>query len=210
MSQYILPHASLPPLKKRKRATASTDKLHITLTSPRNPPLSINTDQSASISVLELKNIVSEDASIPVNKIKVLYGKKPVHDAKTLQELLGDESPDAVEMGLLIMGGAASVVPREPKEPKAAEAPGTDGGPKMNIDERPETSQEKAKDRDTEMRDADDGCLPSTAVGVHGKEVLNTPEFWDDLKGFLQQRLEDEHLGHGVCDRFKQSLVGGI
>lgn len=160
---------------------------------------------------MELKNIVSEDASIPVAKIKVLYGKKPVHDAKTLQELLGDESPDAVELGLMIMGGAASVIPRKLKEPKAAGAPGNDEEPKMNIDERPEFAPEKAKDREVEMRDANyDGCLQSTAVGVHGKDAINTPEFWDDLKGFLQQRLRDEHLGHEVCDRFKQSLVGGI
>lgn len=174
--------------------------MHITLTSPRNPPLSINTDQPASISVLELKNLVSEDASIPIAKIKVLYGKKPVHDAKTLSELLGDEQPDTVELGLMVMGGAASVVAREPKA--ATEA-------KPNIDERPETSAEKAKEKDIDMTDVD-SCLPSTAVGVHGKEALNTPEFWDDLKGFLQQRLKDEHLGHEVADRFKQSLVGGI
>lgn len=144
-------------------------------------------------------------------KIKVLYGKKPVGDAKTLQELLGDEQPDQVELGLMIMGGAASVVPREPKEKNSAGGPGSGNGPKMSIDERLETSDEKAHERDVQMRDAnDDGCLPSTAVGVHGKEALITPEFWDDLKGFLQQRLRDEHLGHEVADRFKQSLVGGI
>lgn len=196
-------------MKKRKRATASTDKFHITLTSPRNPPLSINTDQPTSISILELKNIVSEDASIPVAKIKVLYGKKPVHDAKTLSELLGDEQPDTVELGLMIMGGAASVVAREPKERNNAGAPESGDTPPPNIDERPETSAEKAKERDIDMTDVD-SCLPSTAVGVHGKEALNTPEFWDDLKGFLQQRLKDEHLGHEVADRFKQSLVGGV
>lgn len=196
--QYILSHSSLPPLKKRKRATASTDKVHITLTSPRNPPLSINVDQPASISVLELKNIVSEDASIPVAKIKVLYGKKPVHDAKTLFELLGDEQPESVELGLMIMGGAASVVPREPKS--VAE-------PKPNIDERPETQEER--EREIEMKDVEED-LPSAAVGMHGKDALNAPEFWDDLKGFLTQRLKDEKLGHEVADRFKQSLVGGI
>ena len=67
-------------------------------------------------------------------KIKVLFSKKPVGDAKTLSELLGDESPESVELGLMIMGGAGSVVPREPKVPAE---------PIPNVDERPETQEER-------------------------------------------------------------------
>lgn len=144
---------------------------------------------------------MSEDASIPVLKIKVLFNKKPVHDAKTLSELLGDETPEKVELGLMIMGGAASIIPRAEKF-KVAE-------PKPNVDERPETQAERAHDREIEMKDVE--CtLPSAAIGVHGKDALNTPEFWDDLKGFLTQRLRDERLGVEVAEKFKQNLVGGV
>lgn len=187
------------------------------MTSPRNPPLSISVSQPPSISVLELKNLVSEDASIPVSKIKILFNKKPVADAKTLGELLGDETPEKVELGLMIMGGAASIVSKAPKatgEPKSAGAPGTDNAPTPNIDERPSTATEKAHDREIEMKDAETADsatnIPSTAIGMHGRDALMTPEFWDDLKGFLVQRLKDEKLGNDIGERFRQNLVGGV
>jgi len=122
--------------------------------------------QSARLSVLELKNEVSSQASIPVEKIKVLYNKKPVGDAKVVSELVGEDDV-GVEFGLMVIGGAASVV-------------------------------KKAEEVKEEI-------LPSTAVGVHGKDVLQMEEFWTDLTGFLTQRLRDEAEGEKLAGLFRRA-----
>jgi len=39
-----------------------------------------------------------------------------------------------------------------------------------------------------------------------GEEVLKTDAFWDDLKGFLTQRLKDEGEGERVWGVFKGAI----
>lgn len=167
ISQYILPKNPKPLAKRRKLSPGAERSLDITLRSARNPPLEIVLKaQSARLSVLELKNEVSRQASIPVEKIKVLYNKKPVGDAKVVSELVGEDDV-GVEFGLMVMGGAASVV-RKVEEVK-------------------------------------EEVLPSTAVGVHGKDVLQMEEFWTDLKGFLTQRVRDEEEGEKLAGLFRKA-----
>lgn len=46
-------------------------------------------------------------------------------------------------------------------------------------------------------------------VGMgEGKSVLQTEEFWSDLKGFLVQRLKDEQEGERVAGVFRKALEG--
>jgi hypothetical protein len=47
---------------------------------------------------------------------------------------------------------------------------------------------------------------PSVAVGLSGKDMLGTDEFWDDLKGFLVQRLKDEDEGERLAKVFKKTV----
>ena len=54
---------------------------------------------------------------------------------------------------------------------------------------------------DTEMADAE---VP-IAQGPSGEEVLAKEEFWDDLKGWLLQRLRDERKAAEVFEKFKGS-----
>lgn len=44
------------------------------------------------------------------------------------------------------------------------------------------------------------------AAGISGKEVLETEEFWGDLKGFLVQRLKDEKEGERLWSLFKSTV----
>lgn len=165
--QFILPKNPKPLPKRQKLSPGSERALTITLRSARNPPLEIVLkQQSPLLSILELKHEVAQQASIPVEKIKVLHKKKPVGDAKVVRELVGAEDAE-VEFAIMVMGGAASVVRRE-KEEK---------------DER----------------------LPSTAVGASGKEVLQTEQFWADLRGFLTQRLKDEAEGERMAGLFREA-----
>lgn len=43
------------------------------------------------------------------------------------------------------------------------------------------------------------------AQGPSGSEVLKSAEFWDDLKGFLQQRLRDEGEATKLASLFRNS-----
>lgn len=83
--------------------------MSITLRSSRSPPIEVALkQQSPLLSVLDLKTEVSAQANIPVDKIKILHRRKPVGDAKVVEELLGEEDTE-VEFGIMVIGGAASV-----------------------------------------------------------------------------------------------------
>jgi len=58
---------------------------------------------------------VSGQTRIPAEKIKILHKKKLVADSKVLKDLISDENA-AVELSVMVMGGAAAV------QPEASEA----------------------------------------------------------------------------------------
>jgi len=43
------------------------------------------------------------------------------------------------------------------------------------------------------------------AQGISGKEVLSTEEFWEDLRGFLTQRLKHQGEGEKTLDVFRRA-----
>ncbi|KAI0125005.1 cell-cycle control medial ring component [Xylariales sp. AK1849] len=156
-SAYTLPKMPRAMTKRSTQASApGTERsLTVSLKSLRNPPLDIKlTSQALNTSILDLKNAVSEETSIPADKIKLLHKKKPVVDSKVLKDLVG-EGEGVVEFSVMVMGGAAAVVKKEEEG----------------------TTAEAQKD---------------VAQGTSGSEVLETGEFWNDLKGFLLQRIRDE------------------
>ena len=150
--------------KRQKLAPGQERSLTVTLKSLRNPPIDIILrSQSLLTSVLDLKKSISTQASVPMDKIKILHKKKPVGDAKVLKDIIGDQDT-SVEFSVIIMGGAASV--------------------KM-----------------------DDG-ISSAEIGSSGAQLLETEEFWTDLKGFLAQRLKDQGDGERVFQVFKNAWYG--
>lgn len=111
--QHILPKM---PKKMSKPTTPSTPAttLTITLKSLRNPPLDISLPpQDPTTSIHALKSHVESTSGIPASKLRILYKKKPVPDSKILRELLSDEDVaagvDALELGVMVLGGAASI-----------------------------------------------------------------------------------------------------
>lgn len=118
------------PKKMSKPTIPSTPatSLTITLKSLRNPPLDISLPpQDLTTSIHDLKSHVETASGIPASKLRILYKKKPVPDSKILKELLSDEDTaagvDALEMGVMVLGGAASVRAPVP----APEAAGVEG-----------------------------------------------------------------------------------
>jgi len=162
--QFILPKMARPMAKRQKLAPGQERSLNISLKSLRNPPLDVLLRSLSPLtSILELKTEVSNQASIPIEKIRILYKKKPVGDAKVLKDLVGDDDT-SVEFSVMVIGGAAST----------------------------QRVNEKA----------------TVAQGPSGTDVLSTEEFWQDLKGFLTQRLKDQVEGERVHGMFRTAWEG--
>ncbi|KAF2004384.1 hypothetical protein P154DRAFT_426787 [Amniculicola lignicola CBS 123094] len=178
---FILPR--LPHRQHPARPTPKPSATQIASETPSNPTLSITLKPTkptaptvplpaiipAQTSIYDLKTAYATSTSIPSSKIKILYKKKPVPDSKTVAEVIG---PDAdagsdVEFSVMVMGGATAG--STPVASPPAVAP---------------SEAEKGLAGAT-------GAGPA-AQGPSGKSVVDTAEFWDDLKGFMVQRIRDE------------------
>ncbi|KAK4205625.1 cell-cycle control medial ring component [Triangularia verruculosa] len=190
---YTIPqHPSQKPFRRSTTlpsSSSSSDTITVKATSPRNPPLSITLPsplQITTTSILDIKNQISTQTGIPLPKIKLLHQKKPAQDSKTLKDILaGDNTKDELEFGLMIIGGAASV-PAQPPPQQQQQQEEKPEPEKMEIDQQPEQTN------------------PVAAPGqISGRDVLTTEEFWDDLGGFLEQRVKDEGVAREAVEKFK-------
>ncbi|KAK4043585.1 cell-cycle control medial ring component [Parachaetomium inaequale] len=175
----------------------SDPALTITLRSPRNPAfdLTLASGITTSTSLAEIKERVAHETSIPLDKIKLLFGKKPVADSKLLREVLG-LSPAAVienggvqggvELGVMVLaGGAASF--------------------KMREQSQTQTVEEKKKGEEVQEKEEVEAPV---AQGLSGKGVLETGQFWEDLRGYLQQRVRDEGVAGEAVGVFRGAWEG--
>jgi len=171
--------ASPAPGGTPSSAPAAGDAVTVKIRSMRNPPLDLTLPTPQPIhttSVLEVKNAVSTGTGIPLDKIKLLYAKKPAADSKTLKDLLAGADATEIEFSVMIMGGAATLA-------AAAEA--------------------KAAGQKRPASEAVAETEAPVAQGLSGTPVLETEQFWEDLKGFLQQRIRDEKAAEVLLGRFR-------
>ncbi|PYH65035.1 uncharacterized protein BO88DRAFT_349798 [Aspergillus vadensis CBS 113365] len=179
------PHPEMPKKVQRTQAPGSSKSITVHVKSARNPAFEFTLPNApiTTTSVQDLKDAVQErvvdaqDGKVSLEKIKILYKRKPV-TGKTIAELLADEPEmlaggKEVEFGVMIMGGAKVVEGGEGDGNAAAAAAGAAGG------------------------------APKAAVGPSGEEVLRTEAFWDDLQGFLEQRLKDSEEARRLRGVFK-------
>ena len=106
-----------------------------------------------------------------------MYKKKPVVDSKTVAEVIGQDAGGDVEFSVMVLGGA------------------TAGG-------TPVQSPPAVAPSEAEKGLAGQGAGPA-AQGPSGKDVVAGPEFWDDLRGFVLQRIRDEKEGERLVGVFK-------
>ena len=99
-------------------------------------------------------------------------------DSKTVAEVVGSDAGSEVEFSVMVMGGAAAAAASPVQSPPAV-APG----------------------------EADKGlgsqATAPVAQGPSGKEVVAGDQFWEDLKGFVVQRIRDEREGERLVGVFK-------
>ncbi|KAL8712735.1 MAG: hypothetical protein Q9220_002943 [cf. Caloplaca sp. 1 TL-2023] len=186
-SPTMIPPSSTPnapATSTSPSADASSDTqqqqqtINLTLKSPRNPPLSLSLpSQPASTSIFELKQKVAQELQREgTDGIKILYQRKPVSDAKTISEVVGSSSEGDVSITEVEFGVMVM------------------GGGAAKKDEV----------GDVKMSEGGGGEVQPAAQGASGEEVMGSSAFWDDLKGWLMQRVRDEEVAGEVWGLFKR------
>ncbi|KAL4864538.1 hypothetical protein BDV12DRAFT_176105 [Aspergillus spectabilis] len=213
---YLLPrlsprHPSLPKPSTKAPTSAnpgSSKSITVSLKSARNPVLNITLPNAslATTTISDLKDSVREriadtnsGGKVSLEKIKILYKRKPVTgNGKTVKEVVadtGDEGAELlsggkeVEFGVMVMGGAR-VVEADGDEMSQSER-GEEGGG-VPLGESVGGGETTAK----------------AAIGPSGYELLQTVEFWDDLQGYLGQRLKDEDVARRLRGVFREAWAG--
>ncbi|KAF2474138.1 uncharacterized protein BDR25DRAFT_301610 [Lindgomyces ingoldianus] len=177
---FVLPRLPHPPHPQRPKpnpttatasnasASTSTSQLTISITLKplklTSPTVPLSSISPTTTSIYDLKQAYSTSTSLPLSKIKLLYKKKPVPDSKTVAEVIGPDAGDVgvVEFGVMVMGGATPVASPPAVAPPTEEEKGLGVGRGLAAQE------------------------PS------GKSVVESEEFWGDLRGFVLQRIRDE------------------
>ncbi|KAL4952750.1 cell-cycle control medial ring component [Aspergillus filifer] len=204
---YTLPRnlPSRPSMAKKSRLETTTNanpgsakSISITLKSARNPVLEFTLPNApiSTTSVADLKDAVRErivetgsNNKVSTEKIKILFKRKPVSgNAKTVSEVVSDAGGEgllsgggSVEFGVMVMGGA-------------------------RVADASEKSQEGAN---AERKVSEVGeTTAKAAVGLSGEDVLQTEQFWEDLQGYLEQRLKDEEVAKRMRGLFKGAWEG--
>lgn len=215
------PPKSTPSAAPAPGSESAVPTITLVLKSGRNPNMTLTIPSVSPLSTSihgvkeQIQSYLGGPSVVHLDKIKVLLNKKPVPPSKkTVADALDGSGVDIrqgqVEMGVMVMGGAPDPPPQEympptldaaltaaasvsapPSEKAAMEAedikvvlPGasastTGPGPMEGVVE-------------TNVSTTD---APPPAVqpgGASGASVLETPDFWDDLQGFLAQRIRSE------------------
>lgn len=136
---------------------------------------------ASTTSIYDLKTAYTTSTSIPSSKIKILYKKKPVADSKTVAEVIGQDTASEVEFSVMVMGSA--VAGATPAATPPAVAPSEDENELAGVGE----------------------TVGSVAQGPSGKEVVASDVFWEDLRGFVVQRIKDEKEGGRLIAVFRKA-----
>jgi ubiquitin-like protein 4 len=175
------------------------------------------TDLASSTLVSDLKSQVHTylggSSVVEISKIKILSQRKPIPPSKkTLGEVLSD-STDAgkkdVEFGVMVMGGAPDPPPSAPTTLFAASQQQASGP----------VSEDAAREAASKIpaRASDDQSTSTPMDGVEKsksppavqpgdaivKIVLATDGFWEDLQGFMEQRLKDSDQASKLSGIFR-------
>ncbi|KAJ5272316.1 hypothetical protein N7478_007441 [Penicillium angulare] len=191
------PHPEMPKKVQQTQAPGSSKSITVKVKSSRNPELEFPLPNVpiSTTSVQDLRDAVKQritDAAgnpVALEKIKILYRRKPVSGTgKTLAEILADEPEmlvggKEIEFGVMVLGGAKAI--------DVAEA-------------LPVTTTDEEVVRESQT------SSPKAAVGPNGPEVVKTEEFWNDLQGFLEQRLKDEQEAKRLRVLFKEAWSSSL
>ncbi|KAJ9661622.1 hypothetical protein H2198_001798 [Neophaeococcomyces mojaviensis] len=197
-------------------AAATTNTINITLKSLRNPTMTyILSSTPPTTTIASIKQQVYDylggSAVVPsVDKIKILHNKKPVPASKaTVADVVDDASNKELELGVMVIGGA----PDPPSQTTAVKArPPEPAGPgSENAIVEAETGVNPADTASETMMEGvqtTGGKSESEPVQPgeeSGMDVLRTTEFWNDLEGFLAQRIRSQADAARLREMFERA-----
>jgi len=165
-------------------SSTSTTAFTITLKPLRGTPVTI-TNQTPDASIYDVKAACAAQAGYLPEKVKVLWERKPVSESKTVREVVGEAAKEGaeVEMGVMFVG--------QPTEKAGGAA---------EKDKEKEVETAPAVEEDDVWHEA-----PVAPGQEHGKAVLESDSFWQDLHGFVLQRIKDEAVTKELLAGFKKS-----
>ncbi|KAI5285213.1 hypothetical protein KEM54_000748 [Ascosphaera aggregata] len=192
---YVLPRLDeqlyKPLLKKHNVAPppGATKSVNIHLKSTRNPKLEFSLDNVdiTNVSISDLKGevqsrIEKDGAQVPMDKIKVLWKRKPV-SGKTVSDAVGDEATSlvqnggSIEFGIMVLCGATVV-------DKAAPGPSRKKITSSHVVVAADAGdvRKEQKPDDIEMKGIGQPSEPSLPQELD-------ESFWTELDSFLRTRL---------------------
>ncbi|KAL1957112.1 hypothetical protein VTO42DRAFT_6370 [Malbranchea cinnamomea] len=208
-------HPPMPKRVKTAEVPGASKSVTIHLKSARNPVLDVTLDKAplSSTTIQDLKEAVqarikptngdSGSAKVPLDKIKILWKKKPVQ-GKTVAEALADETAllgggGHAEFGVMVLGGATALSAEEIQAAEAAAAADTTPSRGLATQRPPESGTQ-----DVEMKDA--SVAPEQTPSARSvDEVLGQPAFWDDLQDFLRAKVQDEQEAARLKSLFRSA-----
>jgi len=143
---------------------------------------------------------------VNAEKIKVLLNKKPIPASKkTVAEALeGSEVSGEVELGVMVMGGAPDPPPQA-QPPQSLDAIIDASSASAPESEKAAVEAEQNKHQVTPMEGVETTKDPVQPGEVSGADVLETTEFWNDLQGFLEQRIRSSEEAVKLRGTFERS-----
>ncbi|KAL9621476.1 MAG: hypothetical protein Q9160_004119 [Pyrenula sp. 1 TL-2023] len=196
-SSSTVPPAPAPGSTPSTAPPSSLLKIHLSSTRPPTISLTLPPSDPSITTLTHLKQAVlkalGDPEGLTLEKVKILSGKKPVTGGagRTVAEVLEEaggatkegNGKGEVEFGVMVIGGAGIAAKATPAAAPAAAAPPMDGIEKTQ-------------------------SLSAPAQGPSGVEVLHSAEFWDDLQGFLEQRLKSEEEARRLKDILRSAWKG--
>ncbi|CAK7264980.1 hypothetical protein SEPCBS119000_001274 [Sporothrix epigloea] len=178
--------ATLVPGQARN-VTVLTKSLH------RSPPLDVkmaspdHTFTLDTTSLLDVRMALAETTHVPLEKLRLLYNKKPVVDGKLLKDLVaaapGEIEPTEIELGVMVTGGAATVAAAA-----AAAATAVKAAAAVTAATEPAA------------------VTPPTAEAAEPDAIAAESEgFWTDLRKFLVKRTGSEKQADELFSLFLRS-----
>ncbi|KAJ9602212.1 hypothetical protein H2200_013332 [Cladophialophora chaetospira] len=215
---YVLPKLSTPPHPAPPKSTPTAapapgaepaiPPLTLILKSARNPNMTLTIPSvQATTSLQAIKEQIQSYLGGPdvvaTEKIKLLLNKKPIPASKKFmsEALEGNDASGEVELGVMVMGGA----PDPP--PQAQPPPAIDGAISISAptSEKAAVEGEQTKPETTPMDGVENTQTPVQPGEASGQSVLETSEFWDDLQGFLEQRIRSSEDAVKLRGTFEQA-----
>ncbi|KAF2238474.1 hypothetical protein EV356DRAFT_528937 [Viridothelium virens] len=157
-------------------------------------------DPSTSIHALKTSFAAQSGTGASVDKIKILFRKKPVADSKTLAECAEPGSAD-VDFSVMVVGGTPGAGGAGGGG-GGATTPGAGRGASAGAAEKADPMESvpaPASAPEVVMGEGGEGAGASTAV-------LRSEEFWTDLRGWLGMRLKDAEEGERLVGIFRGAL----